>query len=151
MGNPIHVYNLIHRIYKLLPLISTILQVGYMHFESFKTVHIMLFSFTRWAFSWRASTVTSDLMNRTWMESPRPWRDYSLSTGFMLGKIRILKYLSVDSTLLTWQMVSLLGGRLLLDSHLSRFVNESLLSSWLNGSSKETIFNFTLLNKNLKI
>ena len=73
--------------------------------------------------------MTSDLTSRTWRESPRPWRDYSLSTGFMLGKIRILKYLSVDSTLLTWLMVSLLGGRLLVDSHLSRFVNESLFSS----------------------
>ena len=59
-------------------------------FESFKTFNIILLSFPRWAFCWRASLVTSDLMSRTWRESLRPWRDYSLSTGFMRGKIRIL-------------------------------------------------------------
>ena len=44
MGNPIHVYNLIHRIYKLLPLVSMILQVNYLHFESFKTVNTVVIS-----------------------------------------------------------------------------------------------------------
>ena len=59
-------------------------------FESFKTFNIILLLFPRWAFCWRASLVTSDLTSRTWRESLRPWQDYSLSTGFMRGKIRIL-------------------------------------------------------------
>ena len=62
-------------------------------FESFKTFNIilLLFPILRWAFCWRASPAqTSYLTRRTWRESPRPWRDYSLSTGFMRGKIRIV-------------------------------------------------------------